>query len=343
MGDISKIKVSGVEYDVKDETAREGVRQLSEDMANLQTSGLTTAQVNALDGLFKLAAYTEDASDAYAAFKTAFGLSDSEGGGETPDVPDEPDATTYTVTNNLTNVANSNSDTTATGFYRATLSVADGYNINVIVTMGGVDVTADVYTEDGTILITNVTGDIVITAVAVSSLVAAYILPEEVSWDGTDNTVYDTGYVMYPDGDRTVTWCIELTTNISAWSGFSMVTAGANYGLGMNMGNNQAWNVVAHNGSQQVHSISGDGQMVNKRIVATAKQGVTTYYAWILASDAVKKHEVAAYSNFPTATATTVKLGATASSLIGTVHDFRVYERTLTDAQIEAYLRGEEI
>ena len=57
---------------------------LSDEIANLQTSGLTTAQINALDGLFKIATYTEDSSKAYAAFQSAFGLS---GGGEEPDVP----------------------------------------------------------------------------------------------------------------------------------------------------------------------------------------------------------------------------------------------------------------
>lgn len=47
--------------------------------------GLTTAQINALDGLFKIAVYTEDASGAYAAFLSAFGLS---GGGEEPEQPE---------------------------------------------------------------------------------------------------------------------------------------------------------------------------------------------------------------------------------------------------------------
>lgn len=37
-------------------------------------NGLTAAQISALDGMFKIAAYTEDASEAYAAFKEAFGL-----------------------------------------------------------------------------------------------------------------------------------------------------------------------------------------------------------------------------------------------------------------------------
>ena len=45
-------------------------------------SGLTTAQINALDGMFKVCAFTKDnVSAEYTAFKTAFGIADS--GGET--------------------------------------------------------------------------------------------------------------------------------------------------------------------------------------------------------------------------------------------------------------------
>lgn len=71
------------------------ISQLSEEIAKLSSgsSGLTTAQINALDGMFKVAAYddSKDVSGAYAAFKEAFGLNDSgESGGE-------PDVTTYTI------------------------------------------------------------------------------------------------------------------------------------------------------------------------------------------------------------------------------------------------------
>ena len=60
----------------------ERLSQLSEEIANLQTSGLTTEQVNALDGMFKVCAFTKaDVSAEYTAFKTAFGITDS--GGET--------------------------------------------------------------------------------------------------------------------------------------------------------------------------------------------------------------------------------------------------------------------
>ncbi len=151
----------------------EQLGEISEQIADLgdkipsEVGGLTAAQISALDGMFKIASYTEDPTAAYSAFKAAFGI---DGGGETepdePENPDVPDTPTYTVTNNLTNVTNSNGATTASGYYSATLSAETGYEISVTITMGGVDITASVYTSDGTILIQNVTGDIVITAVA---------------------------------------------------------------------------------------------------------------------------------------------------------------------------------
>lgn len=136
------------------------VSQLSEEIAKLSSgsSGLTTAQINALDGMFKVAAYTEDASGAYAAFKTAFGLVDT-------------GVTTYTITAELVNVTSSNSTTSITEgvSYSATLTAADGYKMdNVSILMGGVDVTADVY-ADGVISIPAVTGNVEILASAVES------------------------------------------------------------------------------------------------------------------------------------------------------------------------------
>ena len=76
--------------------------------------------------------------------------------------------TTYTITNNLTNVTNSNvAASIGDGDpYNATLTADAGYTIDsVIVTMGGNDVTASVY-DSGVISIPAVTGNIVITASA---------------------------------------------------------------------------------------------------------------------------------------------------------------------------------
>lgn len=57
-------------------------------LPNATGAGLTTAQINALDGMFKVCAFTKpDVSAEYNAFKNAFGI----GGGEEPDAPDVPD------------------------------------------------------------------------------------------------------------------------------------------------------------------------------------------------------------------------------------------------------------
>lgn len=92
---------------------------------------------------------------------------------------EEPDTTTYTVTNNLTNVTTSNAASTVKhgGSYSATLSAADGYTLdgaNVTVTIGGVDFTSSVY-MNGEINIATVSGDIVITATAVADITSVVV------------------------------------------------------------------------------------------------------------------------------------------------------------------------
>lgn len=77
-------------------------------------------------------------------------------------------AAAFSVVNYLTNVSTNNDETIADSTYEATLTAADGYTIaNVVVTMGGEDVTEDVYTS-GTrkIEIADVDGSIVIFATA---------------------------------------------------------------------------------------------------------------------------------------------------------------------------------
>lgn len=117
--------------------------------------GLPDEQISALDGLFAIAAYTSDPSDAYKAFRLAFGL---------------PVTAMYRITNNLTNVSTNNSvASVASGArYSATITVEDGYTLGAVtVTMGGVDITDTAY-ADGVITITQVIGDVVITATAVA-------------------------------------------------------------------------------------------------------------------------------------------------------------------------------
>lgn len=74
------------------------------------------------------------------------------------------DPTEYTVTNTLSHVTNSNTDTKAVlgHSYLAALAPADGYTLGTAtVTMGGTDITTTAY-DDGIIVIDEVTGNIVI-------------------------------------------------------------------------------------------------------------------------------------------------------------------------------------
>lgn len=118
----------------------------------------------------------------------------------------------YSVTNNLTGVTNSNPQTEVTeGFYSASLSWESGYELNSItITMGGVDITAEVYGEGG-ILITEVTGDIVITAKA--GLPAPVYLLENKTFDGSAGQIIDTGISLFDSKQKDWSIYIALTTD----------------------------------------------------------------------------------------------------------------------------------
>lgn len=86
-------------------------------------------------------------------------------------------ATTFNITNRLTNCTSSNSSTVVNNGtrYTATLTADSEYVLGTVtVTMGGSDITATVYSS-GTITIPSVTGDIVITATAIPAATARTI------------------------------------------------------------------------------------------------------------------------------------------------------------------------
>ena len=77
----------------------------------------------------------------------------------------EPTPNTYTITNTLSNATNSNTATTIeeNSSYSANISANSGYKLKTVtVTMGGTDITNTAYSS-GTITISSVTGNIVIT------------------------------------------------------------------------------------------------------------------------------------------------------------------------------------
>lgn len=128
----------------------------------------------------------------------------------------------YTVTNNLSNISTNNSTTSvdAGSSYNATLSPSSGYALGTVtVTMDGIDITSTAY-SNGVISITNVTGNIVITAnaakvnytnlVPTSQEVSStnpyngvgycngkYLSSTASPWEGTDAACVLTGNIPY--------------------------------------------------------------------------------------------------------------------------------------------------
>lgn len=97
---------------------------------------------------------------------------------------------TFTITNNLTNVTNSNGAKVVVAGtpYTGNIAAIDGYELDsVTVSMGGTDITSTAY-SNGTISIAEVTGNIVITATASSNVVydVTNLVPAATVVNGTD-------------------------------------------------------------------------------------------------------------------------------------------------------------
>lgn len=395
-------------------TVGDALSTISEELANFQTSGLTTERVNALDGLFKIVAYTADPASAYSAFKVAFGLdgggtgvtlssiSATYSGGDvavgtalsaltgivvTATYSDGSTATVtgytlsgeiaegsntitvtyqgktatfivtgtevthvYTVTNHLTNVTNSNSATTASGYYSATLSAEDGYNINVTITMGGVDITADVYTEDGTILIAEVTGDIVITATA--ELASSPIIYQLANTPRTVNAdLYeDTGLTFGSNSANgyTKAWTmVAKVKNMSAgylWCVAGQDNLSAKY---ENRWNGDVGNNVSHLTTAicatvvrpSITQVNPDEISVVITKEALSEKTATVYYL-NYAGELQTSQCVGTYGKFLDGLyAGNMMVGGKSSAdFVGTIEEFTIYEGVATAEQIKSYL-----
>ena len=161
------VKGEGIAYDntvggIDATTVQGAIDKLSGQNAN----GLSDAEKTLILSLFQNAVFTSDVSAILTQLETLW--SNSEDGGGDSGGEDTP--TLYIVTNKLTNVTNSKSTASVVsgGSYTATLTVADGCDMeSVKVTMGGTDITEWAY-SGGVVTIASVTGNVVITAVAKS-------------------------------------------------------------------------------------------------------------------------------------------------------------------------------
>lgn len=103
----------------------------------------------------------------------------------------------FTLTYNLTNVEidNKSAYINKGEAYAANLTIGSSYKLDsVVVTMGGIDITASVY-SDGLISIPSVTGDIVIMAVASALVTYTNLVPTSIE---TDGSIYNG--IGYKDG-----------------------------------------------------------------------------------------------------------------------------------------------
>ena len=185
-----------------DELKSTGGNGSNSDSGQNANGGLSTTAANLLVEILRNGVYSADQSANITALAEVLAATepDSPDVPDVPDVPDDPDAVVYTVTNNLTNVTNSNAAVSVTegAGYAATLTAAEGYTLDggtVTVTMGGVDITGTVYL-DGDISIVTVSGDIVITATATAKPLDVPLITMDAS----------SGNIVYSDGGDTVLW-----------------------------------------------------------------------------------------------------------------------------------------
>lgn len=193
----------------------------------------------------------------------------------------ESEIVTYTITNNLTNVSTDNPATTVNenSGYIANLTADTDYTIDsVTVTMGGVDVTSDVYTN-GAIVISVVTGNVVITAIAVqsgsteeitllksitgdgNSYIDTEVLAEvghryEFSMKLVEPTQYFFGADMYNVGTPYKNMLLSHGSNTSIngiINGVQLTNVGTWNGTESNLLDNKQFYFVMKNGSQAVY------------------------------------------------------------------------------------------
>lgn len=168
--DIKTIKENQINL-IEDDTSMEGIDDTTHD--NLETTNKTIiGAINEVNTQYKdIANNFKLVSGDNNTIKLMFGakeLSSITINGGTV----EPTPNTYTITNTLSNATNSNTATSVeeNSSYSANISADSGYKLKTVtVTMGGTDITNTTYSS-GTITISSVTGNIVITVTTESDI-----------------------------------------------------------------------------------------------------------------------------------------------------------------------------
>lgn len=189
---LGQVKDALDKRDEKISSLREDIEYLKQNGTGTGT-GMTTEVKTLMLSLFKATVYNnpemQTAVDALEQKWTGSGSSEGE------------ETVYYIITNNLTNVSNSNSAgaVAENTSYSATLTVNDGYEMeSVTVTMGGTDITATAY-ANGVVTIENVTGNVVITANATATQEARTV------YFASDDSITKTQGAMNKTGTMALT------------------------------------------------------------------------------------------------------------------------------------------
>lgn len=181
------------------------------------SGGINSTAKTLLETILRNAIYTTDQSANITSLVSALSSGNT------------PTTTHYTITNTLTKCTNGNSSSSVAKntSYIATITPNTGYKLDTVtVTMGGVDITSSVY-SNGHISINSVTGNIVITAVAIEKT------QSELPQDGLID-VFDLRTATYNNsgsGGSTIINATQGSGGLFVWSKNVVRLQDAKYGM----------------------------------------------------------------------------------------------------------------
>lgn len=176
-------------------------------------SALTAEQIAALDGMFKIASFTADPTNAYKAFKTAFGIADEEEPDE-PVVPDEPEVTMTGISAVYSggDVAVGTALTDLTG-----IVVTAMYSDGTSETVTGYTLSGEIAEGSNTVTVSygGKTTTIAVTGVAESSGVEEIDLAQYLKGNYHIGTVYNNALIRWTAKDDYELYCVPVEQGIT--------------------------------------------------------------------------------------------------------------------------------
>lgn len=262
----------------------------------------------------------------------------------TVEIPVSQAVTRYTITNNLTDVTNSNTDTTIPegntyiGFLSA--NVAGYMPSNVSVTMGGISITSTAYdSTTHSITIENVSGDIVITAIADEDpTLPVYVLASPMTASG----VID--YVLFnEDRDWTIEWTVSTPANSGrvrfenlASNNTHPFEAGSDYSTGTR------WIKIWDSANQELNTSWLDGTVAGEqKIVITHDVDGSTIGYWYQSNMKSGRESYGQGSKTLNVGSSTARSNTGITVTISdsaVLEDFKIYKRVLTASEISEYV-----